>query len=387
MIRGSSKLIFTKLWTKLRSFKMKNKLSSALILLGASLFGLVVAASPSSAATREALIKLSNKSEFVFSGVFVGVKPAAFGVVDVGTGTVPTIQVPRNLVAQARTFTYTGPQTAFATRTETLRNDAATLGPNNPLATGTAQRIGKFSTNFTTSICFNPNVVFDFTNRPSFEPLAPAYTQWPAQPGDCNPKPGEIRQTPGDKKYGGTLRIFGKSRNAGKANLGAGGTSEYFALNQQRPTFATGPSEFALNVQFATGVRTGTAPSATARQNQVWGIDGFFSTGAATVSNPGAPYSTYIPRAGSFGLVRQASTSANTANLSLAGDAMTGSISVVRPGVSGTFNRVDGVFTSQGGNYGELKTVELSFLPEPTLAGLLGMGLIGLVSLRKLRQA
>ncbi len=360
---------------------MKMKFSSLLILLGASLFSLVVASS-SIAATRQAMIKLSDKSEFIFSGVFQGVDPAAFGIVEVGTGATPTVQFPYALVSSITSGTYTGSLTAFATKTVSRKNNAGACGPNNPLA-GTAKTTQAFSTNAVASKCFKTDVNF---GRANFDPLPANYTVWPALPGECNPKPGVIYHEPGSKKYGGTLQIFGKAKRQGQANIGPGGAPSNFLVNQQTTTMGTSTSAIVKNIQLATGGASTTGPSASAKQNVVLGIIGHWTTGKATVSNTGSPYSTFIPRTGGFNLVRQASTSNNTANLGPSGAQMTGTISAVRPGTSGTFNRVDGVYVSNSANYGGLQTVELTFLPEPTLAGLLGMGLIGLVSLRKLRQ-
>ena len=203
--------------------------------------------------------------------------------------------------------------------------------------------------------------------------------------GACFPRFGAVKQTPGAKRYGGTLGVFGSANRRGRFIDGQGGFSD-FNLFQHSTTKLTQGSPWDEVVMVGTGTWTNTG-TLNARQTQIQGKAGAWTTGTAIGSNPGAPYTTFVQRTGAFGVVRQASTSANTGtgvNDPLAAQ-LTGTISAVKPSLTNHFNRMFGAFVGSGPHFGAVTTFNVTFLPEPGMVAMLGIGVLGLVGLGRRR--
>jgi hypothetical protein len=363
--------------------KMKRLVNVALIMLMTAVFG-----ASASAGTRQAVAGMSQTYASIFSGVWQSTKPIKFGIVEVGTGATPTIMFADDVwTATLDNYAYGGgAYTPFATKTTSLRVHDATWGPNNSnVATWTGQQSAATAT-ATTSQCFSETWNFgpDMTSLP-FGQLRPTWTTGGApDPGACFPRYGAVKQTPGAKKYGGTLGLFGSANRRGRFVQATGFAD--FNLFQHSTTKLTAGSPWDEVVMIGTGTWTNTG-TLNARQTQVQGKQGVWTTGTAIGSNPGTPYTTLVQRTGAFGLVRNASTSANTGTGTsdpLAAQ-LTGTISAVRPSLTNHFNRMFGAYTGAGPHFGAVTTFNVTFLPEPGMVAMLGVGVLGLVGLGRRR--
>jgi hypothetical protein len=195
-------------------------------------------------------------------------------------------------------------------------------------------------------------------------------------PGSCTPRPGTLRRTPGSKKYGGTAQILRTQHSFGQwAPVGPFGNRAFSAsvggnLPGGRPASHLAPSAVGRVVHEATLHYTHTGGGTTSDAHAMLTTVPF-TTGMVSVVNVAA-YQTNFRRSGSNNL--------NPGNL-------TGTISVVRPLVVNSFQRL-GPGLVGGGNvsYGGIETMKLTFLPEPSMALMLGCGGLALAGLARLRK-
>ena len=277
------------------------------------------------------------------------------GTVQVGTGLTPSVMVPKSLVTSKFTGYYYSlpPYTLSGIRTQSRFNPAATIEKSHSNAVPTGPPLVINGANATT-ICFN-----DYTMTPNGLPVNLA--------NQCFPRTGSMTQSAGPRQYGGTMKLLGTTSSQAKRITSP--FDVYFTFMGFYTAMGLGPV-FAGNYFVAGSGMLTTTNAGYVVDAQLQGTEGASTTGMVNARHP-TGYYTSINRTGSFAL--------NATNL-------TGMISLVKPDIRTSFNRVGQTVTGSGPNFGTVWTATLTFLPEPKYVAALGFGLLALGGLQVMRK-
>lgn len=307
-------------------------------------------------ASKQALVDITFKNTFFAAGYDFTIRSGgAWVTVNTTTTPTPTVKWPAGVLAGTKSFTTSGYYTPFSSVMETYMIKAGTLAKSHG---GAAPSGGStlVPTAGATNVCFASNA-----------PHAPGP---PALPGSCFPRVGTGHRAPGAKKYGGTVRML-RDTDTIATFVGSPSGLSLNNLHLGYSSALTGsPSavgEYGVRIS---GTITNTILG-TPRQVQGIETGAPFTTGTATVM--GGAYATQITATGGHAF--------NTANL-------TGTISMVKPVLFNAFTRLS------NGSYGgvanpgvhSIRSMSITFLPEPGATLLLGCGALGLIGIAALRR-
>jgi hypothetical protein len=205
--------------------------------------------------------------------------------------------------------------------------------------------------------------------------LNPYSTVTGGWPGSCTPRPGTLHRTPGTKKYGGTAQLLRDITSWGQWAAGGFGNRAFTGyvggnLPGGRPASHLTPSSVGKVSHSATQHYSHTGGGTTSDAHAMQTVMPF-TTGMVSAVNVAA-YQTKFRRTGSNNL--------NPTNL-------TGTISIVRPVVVNSYQRLGPLLSGGGGvSYAGIETMKLTFLPEPSMALMLACGGLALAGLSRLRK-
>ena len=279
-------------------------------------------------------------------GTYPGFYPA-FGSATVGsTPSTPSVMIQSGALSRKSTTTFTGPLTPFSINYIDLHNKAVTFKKSHSLApTATTTVIGGDKTSTS---------VFGSFYMPRY---------------------GTFIQTPGTKRFGGTMQLVNNLRAVGQFAASQGYYDFY--LNAASTAMLTGPVVVGQYGLALTGMLTHTSIS-------YKGAPLAFDGPAFATLMPSTTGTQYVKAP--FGYYVTQYTYAGYDNRTASG--LFGTLSLVRPTVLNYYQRLTApppqafFFESQGWMY----TTTITFLPEPGSLLMLGCGILTLAGLFRLRM-
>jgi hypothetical protein len=343
------------------------------------------------------------------------------GTATVGTGPTPSVMWPYGLVSIQTSLTYSGQFTPSLYQILNHKNAAATIAKshgNAATAMQTVTTVGitttmalPFSTSMGatayTAMCNAGSGMVDTNLLPPPGPtvacctgarapsctamgstfmaaansgatthcftLNPYSTATGGWPGSCTPRKGTMQRTPGLKKYGGTARFLRNELQWGTWNLG-------------------GPSK-SITVRFGSYLPGGTPPShasppAVGRVIHA-GTGHYTITGGGTTSDADIQFTTMPFTTGMASVINPLAyltAARSTGSNNLDPTNLTGTISLVRPALLNAYDRSGPLLNGIGTAWGQIDHVQLTFLPEPSMALMLACGGLALAGLSRLRK-